>query len=174
MKYDCKICNLKFSTEAAEKLHNSVFHKKEIKAPKTPKKRSNRKDKILSNDGRKGYPSDDGKFVSAYLPDGKSKKYKDYVKLMRTDFPDFKQGDKISAKEVRDLFKHDVHTTKGIKGAKLEVKKIITNKNGIKRYRLENSKITLNWAEGLAFSSNADRKMRDRHVILPLSLFHKK
>lgn len=174
MNYSCKKCNIKFNTEAAEKLHNSVFHEKEIKATKTPKKRSNKKDKLLAIDGRKGYLSDDGIFVSAFLPDGKSKQYKDYVKLMRKDFPDFKLGDKLSPKEVRNLFKHDVYITKDIKGAKLEVKKIIINKNGIRRYRLENSKMTLSWAEGLAFSENADRKMRDRHIILPISLFHKK
>ena len=172
MKYNCKICDLKFTTEAAEKLHNSVFHKKEIKT-KTPKKPP-KKDKLLATDGRKGYLSGDGRHVTAFLPDGKSTKYKDYIKGMRNDFPDFKVGVKLAAKEVRNLFKHDIYNTKDIKGAKLEVKRIVKNKNGIRRYHLENSKVRLTWSEGIAFKSHAERKMRDKHIILPINLFHKK
>ena len=93
---------------------------------------------------------------------------------MRNDFPDFKVGDKLAAKEVRNLFKHDIYNTKDIKGAKLEVKRIVKNKNGIRRYHLENSKVRLTWSEGVAFKSHAERKMRDKHIILPINLFHKK
>jgi len=172
MKYNCKICDLKFTTEAAEKLHNSVFHKKKGKV-KTPKK-SPKKDKLLPTDARKGYLSRDGGNTEAFLPDGKSTKYKDYIKRMRDDFPDFKVGDKLAAKEIRNLFRHDVYNTPDIKGAKLEVKRIIKNKNGIRRYHLENSKVRLTWSEGPAFRNHTDSKMRNKHIILPINLFHKK
>ena len=171
MKYNCKICDLKFTTEAAEKLHNSVFHKKEIKT-KTPKKPP-KKDKLLATDGRKGYLSGDGRHVVAFLPDGKSTKYKDYIKGMRNDFPDFKVGDKVAAKEVRNLFKHDIYNTKDIKGAKLEVTRLIENKNGIRRYMLENKNLTISWAEGVCFKDSKKSKLRDRHFILPVTVHRK-
>ena len=137
---------------------------------KSPKKK---KEPLLSLDGRKGYLSPDGGHVIAFLSDGKSKTFKDYAKKMRKDFPDFKVEDKLLAKEVRDLFKHDIYIQKDIKGAKLEVKEIIKVPNGIRRYKLENRKLLICWAEGPAFKNSKKSKLKARHFILPVSV-HKK
>ena len=170
MSYNCKECKLKFETEAAKKLHDSVIHKEVSKKVKPTKKV---KETLLSIDGKKGYLSPDGGHIIAFLPNGKSKKIKDYAKKMRTDFPSFKVGDKLSLQETRDLFKHDIYIQKDIKGAKLEVKEIITVLNGIRRYKLENSKILISWSEGPAFKNAKKSKLKDRHFILPVSV-HKK
>ena len=171
MSYNCKECKLKFETEAAKKLHDSVIHEQTPKKKvKTPKKK---KEPLLSLDRRKGYLSLDGRHVIAFLPDGKSKKIKDYAKKMRTNFPDFEVGDKLPAKEVRGLFKHDIYIQKDIKGAKLEVKEIIKVPNGTQRYKLENRKLLICWAEGPAFVNSKTSKLKDRHFILPVSV-HKK
>jgi len=171
MSYNCKECKLKFETEAAKRLHDSVIHKQiSKKKVKSPQKK---KEPLLSLDGRKGYLSLDGGHVIAFLPDGKSKTIKDYAKKMRKDFPDFKVGDKLFAKEVRDLFKHNIYIQKDIKGAKLEVKEIIKVPNGIRRYKLENRKLLIRWSEGLAFRNSKLSKLKDRHFVLRVTV-HKK
>ena len=123
MSYSCKECKLKFETEAAYKLHISVIHSKVPK--KVKKSTKKKKEPLLTIKGEKGYLSPDGKHVIAYLPDGKSKSLKDYAKKMRTDFPNIKLGDKLSPKEVRDLFKHNLEVQRTVKGAKLEVTRLL-------------------------------------------------
>ena len=169
MSYKCKECKLKFETEAGKKLHDSVIHKVQKKVKQTKKA----KEPLLSIDGKNGYLSPDGQHVISYLPDGKSKTLLDYAKKMRKDFPSFKLGDKLSPKEARDLFKHDQDVQKSIKGAKLEVTRLIKNKNGIRRYMLENRKLVIAWAEGRPFGGSKKTKLRDKHFILPVSV-HKR
>lgn len=170
MIYSCKKCKLNFETEAAQKLHNSVIHKK---VPKEVKKTKKAKEPLLSRDKKKGYLSPDGQHIIEYFSDGKSKTLGDLAKNMRIDFPDIKLGDKISPKNARDLFKHDLNAQKSIKGAKLEVTRLIENKNGIRRYMLENKKLTIAWAEGICFENSKNKKLRGRHYVLPISV-HKK
>ena len=168
MSYSCKKCKLEFETEAAHKLHISVIHKEVPK--KVKKSTKKKKEPLLTIKGEKGYLSPDGRHVIAYLPDGKSKTIKDYAKKMRTDFPDIKLGDKLSPKDARDLFKHNLDVQKSIKGAKLEVTKLIENKIGIRRYMLENKKLTIAWAEGPCFKDSKTKRLRGRHYILPVSV----
>jgi len=168
MSYSCKKCKLEFETEAAHKLHISVIHKEVPK--KVKKSTKKKKEPLLTIKGEKGYLSPDGRHVIAYLPDGKSKTIKDYAKKMRTDFPDIKLGDKLSPKDARDLFKHNLDVQKSIKGAKLEVTKLIENKIGIRRYMLENKKLTIAWAEGPCFKDSKTKSLRGRHYILPVSV----
>ena len=168
MSYSCKKCKLEFKTEAAHKLHVSVIHKE---VPKKVKKATKKKkEPLLSRDGKKGYLSPDGQHVIEYFPDGKSKTLKDYAKKMRKDFPDIKLGDKLSPKDARDLFKHNLAVQKSIKGAKLEVTKLIENKIGIRRYMLENKKLVISWAEGPCFKDSKTKSLRGRHYILPISV----
>ena len=157
---------MEFETEAGKRLHDSINHKPVPKKKKT-------KEVPLTIGGHKGYLSSDGKQVKAYFPDGKSKTMTDYAKKMRTDFPKIKLGDKLSPKEARNLFKHNVYIQKDIKGAKLEVTRLIENKNGIRRYMLENKNLTISWAEGVCFKDSKKSKLRDRHFILPVTV-HKK
>ena len=166
MSYKCNECKLKFETEAGKKLHDSVIHKVQKKVKKTEKA----KEPLLSIDKKKGYPSLDGRHVIVYFSDGKSKTIKDSIKKMRKDFPNFELGDKLSPKEARDLFKHDLNVQKSIKGAKLEVTRLIKNKNGIQRYMLENKKIRISWAEGICFKDSKIKKLRNKHFILPISV----
>jgi hypothetical protein len=170
MTYSCKECKLEFETEAAQKLHNSVIHEK---VPKKKKKTKKAKEPLLSRDKKEGYLSPDGQHVIEYLSDGKSKTIVDLAKKMRTDFPDIKLGDKISPKDARNLFKHDLDAQKSIKGAKLEVTRLIKGKNGIRRYMLENKKLVITWAEGPCFENSKKKKLRGRHYVLPISV-HKK
>ena len=86
---------------------------------------------------------------------------------------DIKLGDKISPKDARNLFKHDLDAQKSIKGAKLEVTRLIKGKNGIRRYMLENKKLVITWAEGPCFENSKKKKLRGRHYVLPISV-HKK
>lgn len=167
MSYSCKECKLNFETEAAKKLHNSVIHKEVSKKVKKTRKA---KEPLLSIDGKQGYLSPDGRHVVEYLSDGKSKKLSDLAKKMRTDFPDIKLGDKISPKDARNLFKHDLNVQKSIKGAKLEVTRLIENKIGIRRYMLENKKLTIAWAEGPFPKDSKTKSLRGRHYILPISV----
>ena len=159
MIYSCKKCKLNFETEAAQKLHNSVIHKK---VPKEVKKTKKAKEPLLSRDKKKGYLSPDGQHTIEYFSDGKSKTLGDLAKNMRIDFPDIKLGDKISPKNARDLFKHDLNAQKSIKGAKLEVTRLI-----------ENKKLKIAWAEGICFENSKNKKLRGRHYVLPISV-HKK
>tara|TARA_B100000029_G_scaffold469385_1_gene507198 strand:- start:1737 stop:2252 length:516 start_codon:yes stop_codon:yes gene_type:complete len=168
MSYSCKECKLKFETEAAYKLHISVIHSEVPK--KVKKSTKKKKEPLLTIKGEKGYLSPDGKHVIAYLPDGKSKSLKDYAKKMRTDFPDIKLGDKLSPKEVRDLFKHNLEVQKAVKGAKLEVTRLIENKKGIRRYILENKKLAIAWAEGPFPKDCKTKSLRGRHYIFPTSV----
>ena len=158
---------MEFETEAGKRLHDSINHKP------VPKKKKKTKEVHLTIGGNKGYLSSDGKQVKAYFPDGKSKTMTDYAKKMRTDFPKIKLGDKLSPTEARNLFKHNVYIQKDIKGAKLEVKEIITVPNGIRRYKLENSKILVSWSEGLAFKKSKKSKLKDRHIVLSVSVYKK-
>ena len=168
MSYSCKECKLKFETEAAYKLHISVIHSKVPK--KVKKSTKKKKEPLLTIKGEKGYLSPDGKHVIAYLPDGKSKSLKDYAKKMRTDFPNIKLGDKLSPKEVRDLFKHNLEVQRTVKGAKLEVTRLIENKRGIRRYLLSNKKVTIAWAEGPFPKDCKTKSLRGRHYIFPVSV----
>ena len=168
MSYSCKKCKLEFKTEAAHKLHVSVIHKEVSKKVTKPTKK--KKEPLLSIDGKEGYLSPDGTHVIEYLPDGKSKKLKDYAKKMRTDFPDIKLGDKLSPKDARNLFKHNLAVQQSIKGAKLEVTRLIENKIGIRRYMLENKKLTIAWAEGPFPKDSKTKSLRGRHYILPISV----
>ena len=168
MSYSCKECKLKFETEAAYKLHISVIHSEVPK--KVKKSTKKKKEPLLTIKGEKGYLSPDGKHVIAYLPDGKSKSLKDYAKKMRTDFPDIKLGDKLSPKEVRDLFKHNLEVQRTVKGAKLEVTRLIENKRGIRRYLLSNKKVTIAWAEGPFPKDCKTKSLRGRHYIFPVSV----
>ncbi len=170
MTYSCKECKLEFETEAAQKLHNSVIHKE---VPKEVKKTKKVKEPLMSADKKKGYLSPDGQHVIEYLSDGKSKTLAELAQKMRTDFPDIKLGDKISPNDARNLFKHDLSAQKSIKGAKLEVTRLIENKNGVRRYMLENKKLTIAWAEGPCFENSKNKKLRGRHYVLPISV-HKK
>lgn len=158
---------MEFETKAGKQLHDSINHKKE------PKKKKKTKEVHLTISGREGYLSSDGKQVKAYYPDGKSKIITDYARKMRTDFPEIKLGDKLSPKEARNLFKHNVYIQKDIKGAKLEVTRLIENKNGIRRYMLENKTLTISWAEGICFKDSKKSKLRDRHFILPVTVHRK-
>ncbi len=158
---------MEFETEAGKRLHDSINHKP------VPKKKKKTKEVHLTIGGNKGYLSSDGKQVKAYFPDGKSKTMTDYAKKMRTDFPEIKLGDKLSPKEARNLFKHNVYIQKDIKGAKLEVTRLIENKNGIRRYMLENKNLTISWAEGVCFKDSKKSKLRDRHFILPVTVHRK-
>ena len=158
---------MEFETEAGKRLHDSINHKP------VPKKKKKTKEVHLTIGGNKGYLSSDGKQVKAYFPDGKSKTMTDYAKKMRTDFPKIKLGDKLSPKEARNLFKHNVYIQKDIKGAKLEVTRLIENKNGIRRYMLENKNLTISWAEGVCFKDSKKSKLRDRHFILPVTVHRK-
>ena len=158
---------MEFETEAGKRLHDSINHKP------VPKKKKKTKEVHLTIGGNKGYLSSDGKQVKAYFPDGKSKTMTDYAKKMRTDFPEIKLGDKLSPKEARNLFKHNVYIQKDIKGAKLEVTRLIENKNGIRRYMLENKNLTISWAEGVCFKGSKKSKLRDRHFILPVTVHRK-
>ncbi len=168
MSYNCKECNLTFETEAAHKLHFSVIHNDVPKKVKTATKKA--KEPLLSIDKKKGYLSPDGQHIIGYLPDGKSKTIKEFAKKMRTDFPNFKLGDKLSPKEARNLFKHDLSVQQSIKGAKLEVTRLVKNKNGIRRYMLENKKLLISWAEGPCFKDSKTKSLRGRHYILPISV----
>lgn len=170
MTYSCKECKLEFETEAAQKLHNSVIHKK---VPKKKKKTKKAKEPLLSIDKKEGYLSPDGQHIIEYLSDGKSKTLADLAKKMRTDFPDMKLGDKISPKDARNLFKHDLNAQRSIKGAKLEVTRLIENKKGIRRYMLENKKLTIAWSEGPFPTDCKTKSLKGRHYIFPTSV-HKK
>ena len=170
MTYSCKECKLEFETEAAQRLHNSVIHEK---VPKKKKKTKKAKEPLMSIDKKEGYLSPDGQHIIEYLSDGKSKTLADLAKKMRTDFPDMKLGDKISPKDARNLFKHDLNAQKSIKGAKLEVTRLIENKKGIRRYMLENKKLRLAWSEGPFPTDCKTKSLRGRHYIFPTSV-HKK
>ena len=167
MSYNCKECNMKFETEAGKRLHDSINHKP------TPKKKKKEKKELLTTSGHKGYLAPDGKHTISYLSDGKSKKLIDLAKKMRTDFPDVELGDKLSPKEARNLFKHDIYVQKDIKGAKLEVVRLIKVGNGVRRYMLENSKVTVAWAEG-PFPEDCNTKgLRGKHFVYPTRVYKK-
>tara|TARA_B100001564_G_C20641361_1_gene672304 strand:- start:477 stop:992 length:516 start_codon:yes stop_codon:yes gene_type:complete len=168
MSYNCKECNLTFETEAAHKLHISIIHNEVPK--KVKKSTKKKKEPLLTIKGEKGYLSPDGGHAIAYYPDGKSKLLKDYAKKMRKDFPDIKLGDKLSPKEVRNLFKHNLEVQKTVKGAKLEVTRLIENKIGIRRYMLSNKKVTIAWAEGPFPEDCKTKSLRGRHYIFPVSV----
>ena len=164
MSYSCKECNLEFETEAGKKLHDSINHKQ------VPKKKKKAKEPLLTIKGEKGYLSPDGKHVIAYLSDGKSKKLSDLAKKMRTDFPDIELGDKLTPKEARNLFKHDIYAQAAIKGAKLKVVRLVKNDSGTRRYMIENSKVIIAWAEGPFPQTCATKSLRGRHYIYPTSI----
>ena len=168
MSYKCKECNMEFETEAGKRLHDSINHKP------TPKKKKKEKKELLTTGGHKGYLAPDGKHVISYLSDGKSKNYVDLSKKMRKDFPDIKVGDKLTPKEARDLFKHDIYIQKEIKGAKLKVIKVIENPgNGVRRYMMENSKMIVSWSEGQVFRDSKNAKLKDRHIVLAARVYKK-
>ena len=89
---------------------------------------------------------------------------------MRTDFPDIELGDKLTPKEARNLFKHDIYAQAAIKGAKLKVVRLVKNDSGTRRYMIENSKVIIAWAEGPFPQTCATKSLRGRHYIYPTSI----
>jgi len=156
VKLECKECNLTFKTEEAMKAHISMLHEKRKKPKKkVPSLEPGQLNKKGERIGTNGKP--------IVFSDGKSTTWIKWVKKMRQEKPEFKVGDKLSPKEARALFKHDLKTQKKIRGAKLEVMEIKEMKNGMTKFRLENKKMSLAWVEGPAFKKKG--KLRGRNYI---------
>ena len=155
MKLECKECELTFKTKEAMKAHISMLHEKRKRKPKKRAKslepgQLNKKGERIGTNGK-----------PIVFRDGKSTTWIKWVKKMRQEMPDFKVGDKLSPKEARALFKHDLKVQRAIKGAKLEVMEIKKMKNGMTKFHLENKKMSLMWAEGVAFKKKGKLKGRN-------------
>ena len=148
---------MEFNTKKALVAHQKVHESKPKKATKT---KTLEPGQLTKKGGRIGLGGEAIKWS-----DGNSTNFKSYMKRMRQSPPEIQEGDKLTAKDTRALFKHSIKTQKSIKGGKLEVREVKEMSNGMTRYHLENNKMRVLWSEGQAFSDNKKSKYRNSHFI---------
>lgn len=136
MSYKCDKCEIEFNSNSALQMHISIAHPPKVTEKSKPKKRG-----LVWRDGKRG-------------------SFHDYVKRMRQTPANLAVGDVLTPKEARKLLKHDLRVVKRIKGARLKVVESNKMNNGVTRYRLENKKIVVIWAEGYSFKNNPKSKLK--------------
>tara|TARA_B100001778_G_scaffold220830_1_gene183127 strand:+ start:237 stop:791 length:555 start_codon:yes stop_codon:yes gene_type:complete len=160
----CNECNLTFRTTKGLELHNKVYH---TQTKTEPKKEEPKKDPVPKKVSVKKTKAKEDTLTPDQMVKLAREKYKETVKKMRKKPIELKVGQKLSAKKLMQIMKHDPEVRIGKGASRLRAKPWTTKplsqwigrdsfkvmevrsmKNDWVMYRLESKRLVIRWKEG--------------------------